>query len=200
MELDYVVLTSVNRDDLADEGAGHFAACIQACRELAPKTMVETLVPDFHGRPELLDILLDARPDVFAHNVETVPRLQHPVRDPRANWENSIRMLSHAKSRHFLTKTSLQVGHGESADEITEAMRLLREHDVDFLTIGQYLRPSESHLGVQEYVHPDVFARWEREGKAMGFRYVASGPLVRSSYKAGEFFIHEFVRKHGAEA
>lgn len=200
MELDYVVLTSVNRDDLPDEGAGHFAACIAACRELAPKTMVETLIPDFHGRTELLDILLDARPDVLAHNVETVPRLQQPVRDPRANWANSLRILDHAKSRGFLTKTSLQVGHGESADEIIDTMRELRAHDVDFLTIGQYLRPSESHLVVQEYVHPDTFARWEKMGIELGFRYVASGPLVRSSYKAGEFFIHNFLRERATEA
>lgn len=191
MELDYVVVTSVNRDDLPDQGAGHFAACIRASRERSPRTMVEVLIPDFRGRTDLLDALLEARPDVLAHNVETIPRLQVPVRDPRANWEQSTRILAHAKYRGFLTKTSIQVGHGESEAEVLDTMRLLRGLGVDFLTVGQYLRPTTNHLDVKEYVHPDVFARYAEEGRHMGFRYVASGPLVRSSYKAGEYFIRE---------
>jgi lipoic acid synthetase len=195
--LDYVVVTSVNRDDLADEGAGHFAACVRASRAVAPNTLVETLIPDFRGSTAILDVLLDARPDVLSHNVETVPRLQSLVRDPRANWEQSARILAHAKARGFLTKSSIQVGHGESEGEVVEAMRLLRAIDVDFLTIGQYLRPSEQHLAVREYVRPDQFARYEAAGKAMGFAFVASGPLVRSSYKAGEYFIRDYLRARG---
>ena len=198
MGLDYVVVTSVNRDDLADQGAGHFAACIAASREKSPRTLVEVLIPDFRGRTDLLDRLLTARPDVLAHNVETVPRLQFPVRDPRANWEQSTTILRHAKARGFLTKTSIQVGHGETAEEVLEAMRALRAIDVDFLTLGQYLRPTPTHLPVQEFVPPATFDAWAEAGRAMGFRYVASGPLVRSSYKAGEYFIRDFLRARGA--
>ncbi len=198
MGLDYVVVTSVNRDDLLDQGAGHFRACIQASRERSPSTLVEVLIPDFRGRTDLLDSLLEARPDVLAHNVETVPRLQVPVRDPRANWEQSTTILQHAKARGFLTKTSLQVGHGETEAEMLVAMRQLRAIDVDFLTIGQYLRPTPAHLAVQEYVHPDTFTRYAEAGREMGFGFVASGPLVRSSYKAGEYFIRDFLRGRAA--
>lgn len=196
MELDYVVVTSVNRDDLPDQGAGHFAACIETIHARNPKTMVEVLIPDFRGRADLVQRVVDARPEVLAHNVETVPRLQHPIRDARASWEQSVAVLRDAKALREgqLTKTSIQVGHGETEDEVLDAMRRLREIDVDFLTIGQYLRPSAWHLPVQTYIHPEVFARFEREGVAMGFKYVASGPLVRSSYKAGEFFIREYLR------
>lgn len=196
MGLDYVVLTSVNRDDLPDQGAGHFAACIREIRARNPKTLVEVLIPDFLGRADLLQIVLDAAPDVLAHNVETVPRLQLPVRDPRANWEQSMAVLAAAKQLRpgQLTKTSLQVGHGETEEELVEAMTLLRAADVDFLTLGQYLRPSMKHLPVREFVHPDTFARLDVAGRALGFKYVASGPLVRSSYKAGEFFISQFLR------
>jgi lipoyl synthase len=201
MELDYVVVTSVNRDDLPDEGAGHFAACIEQIRERARGTMVEVLVPDFHGNTALVDRIADAGPDVFAHNVETVPRLQGLVRDPRATWAQSCGVLAHAKGRGMHTKTSLQVGHGETPEEVRAAMEELRALDVDFLTIGQYLRPSMNHLAVKEFVRPEVFEQWAVEGRAMGFRYVASGPLVRSSYKAGEFFIRDFLRaERGANA
>lgn len=201
MDLDYVVVTSVNRDDLEDQGAGHFAACIRAIRERNPRTLVETLIPDFRGRTDLLDLVLDARPDVLAHNVETVPRLQAPVRDPRASWEQSIRILAHAHARTGqLTKTSIQVGHGETEAELLETMRLVRAEGVDFLTLGQYLRPSMTHLPVREYVTPEVFERLRVEGEAMGYAYVASGPLVRSSYKAGEFFIRDFLRTRGSDA
>ena len=202
MGLDYVVVTSVNRDDLPDQGAGHFAACIREIRARNPRTLVEVLIPDFCGRLDLLDLVLDAAPDVLAHNVETVVRLQHPVRDPRANWEQSITVLREAKRRRpdQRTKTSIQVGHGETEGELLEAMRLLRAVDVDFLTLGQYLRPSAKHLPVQDFVPPETFARLQAAGEAMGFLYVASGPLVRSSYKAGEFFIGQFLRKQRGES
>jgi lipoic acid synthetase len=192
MDLDYVVVTSVNRDDLPDEGAGHFAACVRAIRHAAPGTRVETLVPDFVDH---LDALLEARPDVLAHNVETVPRLQQPVRDARAGWARSLATLAAAKRRGFLTKTSIQLGHGETLDEVREAMRALRAIDVDFLTLGQYLRPSPRHLPVQAFVPPESFAALEAEGRAMGFGFVASGPLVRSSYRAAEYFIHQHLHR-----
>ena len=198
MQLDYVVVTSVNRDDLPDQGAGHFAACIRTIRERSPRTLVEVLIPDFRGREDLLGLVLDAGPDVLAHNVETVPSLQVPGRDPRASWEQSIAILRAAKGRDGqLTKTSLQVGHGESVEELLTAMRLLREVEVDFLTIGQYLRPSESHLPVRAFVHPEVFADLAEKGREMGFAYVASGPLVRSSYKAGEYYLRDYIRAGG---
>ena len=202
MGLDYVVVTSVNRDDLPDQGAGHFASCIREIRARNPRTLVEVLIPDFCGRLDLLELVLDAAPDVLAHNVETVPRLQQPVRDPRANWEASVRILEGAKASRpgQLTKTSLQVGHGETEEELVEAMRLLRAANVDFLTIGQYLRPTGKHLAVQDFTHPDTFARLEHVGKDLGFTYVASGPLVRSSYKAGEYFISRFLRGQRGEA
>ncbi len=200
MGLDYVVVTSVNRDDQPDQGAGHFAACIREIRARNPRTLVEVLIPDLRGDLALLDVILAAGPDVLAHNVECVPRLQDTVRDPRANWAQSVAILEGAKARSpgQITKTSLQVGHGETEAELVEAMALLRTFDVDFLTIGQYLRPSMTHLPVREYVTPEVFSRLEVEGKAMGFKYVASGPLVRSSYKAGEFFITQHLRSRGA--
>lgn len=201
MQLDYVVVTSVNRDDLDDQGAAHFAACIREIRARNPRTLVEVLIPDFRGRIDLLDVVLEARPDVLAHNVETVPRLQVPVRDPRANWEQSMAILQGAKrdDTSQLTKTSIQVGHGETTDEVLEAMRLLRGADVDFLTLGQYLRPSANHLEVQEFIRPEVFAAFEQAGLEMGFKYVASGPLVRSSYKAGEFFLAKYLRARRQE-
>lgn len=202
MELDYVVVTSVDRDDLPDEGSGHFAACIREIHALNPRTMVEVLIPDFRGNLDLLQAVIDAEPEVLAHNVETVPRLQRPVRDPRASWEQSIRILEGAKLRRpsQLTKTSLQVGHGETEEELLEAMWLLAQSGVDFLTIGQYLQPSTNHLPVVSWVTPDSFRNLEQEGLKMGFKYVASGPLVRSSYKAGEFYIHEFLERTRASA
>lgn len=197
LELDYVVLTSVNRDDLEDQGAGHFAACIRAVHEASPRTMVEVLTPDFRGRTDLVDVVLDAEPTVFAHNIECVERLTPTVRDPRASYQQSLDVLKHARG---FTKSSIQVGHGEKAAEVLETMHDLRDVGVDFLTVGQYLRPSEKHLSVEEFVSPETFAWYEEQGLAMGFEYVASGPLVRSSYKAGEFFIHDFIEKRGATA
>jgi len=201
MGLDYVVVTSVNRDDLPDQGAGHFAACIQAIRAAAPATLVEVLIPDFRGRVDLLERVLAAGPEVLAHNLETVPSLQQPVRDPRASWAQSEAILRAAKELRpgQLTKTSLQVGHGETEEELVDAMILIRAMGVDFLTLGQYLRPSAAHLPVREFVPPATFARLERVGLDLGFTYVASGPLVRSSYKAGEFFIRDHIRRRAAE-
>lgn len=196
MQLDYVVLTSVDRDELADQGAGHFAACVKAIREAAPHTMVEVLIPDFRGSEALVGMVVESAPEVIAHNVETIERLTPKVRDPRAGYHQSLGVLAAIKRLDptRFTKSSLMVGLGETEDEIVAAMRDLRAVDCDFLTVGQYLQPTTRHLSLVEFVHPDVFARYEQIGLEMGFRYVASGPLVRSSYKAGEFFIEKFVR------
>ncbi len=197
MQLDYVVLTSVDRDDLPDQGAGHFAACIRAIREASPRTMVEVLIPDFRGSDSLVDVVTDAGPEVIAHNVETVERLQRPVRDPRAGYRQSLEVLLRVKQRdpERLTKSSIMVGVGETLDELRQCMVDLREVGVDFLTFGQYLRPSDKHLPIDRYYHPDEFAALEQAGLELGFAYVASGPLVRSSYKAGEFFIHKHIQQ-----
>lgn len=202
MGLDYVVVTSVNRDDLPDQGAIHFAACIREIRAASPRTLIEVLIPDLRGRLDLLQHITDAAPDVLAHNVETVPRLQQPVRDPRANWAQSVAILEGAKRLRpgQLTKTSLQVGHGEEEAELLEAMWLLRASDVDFLTLGQYLQPSQNHLPVRRFATPEEFAALQGAGEKMGFSYVASGPLVRSSYKAGEYFIHEHIQRRAQGA
>ena len=195
LELDYVVLTSVNRDDLEDQGAGHFAACIRAVHAASPDTMVEVLTPDFRGRGDLVDVVLEAEPTVFAHNIECVERLTPVVRDPRATYRQSLDVLRHARG---FTKSSIQVGHGEKPAEVLECMHDLREAGVDFLTVGQYLRPSDKHLPVREFVPPETFSWYEERGLALGFEFVASGPLVRSSYKAGEYFIRDFIQKGAA--
>lgn len=192
LDLDYVVVTSVDRDDLPDQGAHHFAACIRMIRQLAPKTKVEVLIPDFRGDLSLLAVVVAAQPDVIAHNVETVEALQGTVRDPRANYQQSLDLLAEVKrlDPSRFTKSSLMVGHGETREELTEAMLDMRAVGVDFLTIGQYLQPTQSHLPVRAFLPPADFAALEQEGLQLGFLYVASGPLVRSSYKAAEFFIH----------
>jgi lipoic acid synthetase len=195
MGLDYVVLTSVDRDDLHDGGAGHYAACVRSIRARAPRTVVETLIPDYAGAD--LAALMAARPDVLAHNVEVVDRLQRRIRDPRCSFERSLDTLREAKALDpaVFTKSSLMVGLGERPEEVSGALRRLREAGVDFLTVGQYLRPSPRHAPVIEYLTPERFDAIEREGRALGFAYVASGPLVRSSYKAGEFFAARLVRE-----
>jgi len=200
MELAYVVITSVDRDDLEDGGASHYAACIRSIRELAPKTVVETLVPDYAGSD--LATLMDARPDVLAHNVEVVAALQRKIRDPRCSFERSLETLAGAKRRDpsTFTKSSLMLGLGESRAEVVESMERLRAAEVDFLTLGQYLRPSARHAPVREYVEPERFDELRALGDELGFRYVASGPLVRSSYKAGEFFALRLVRERGMRA
>jgi len=203
MELDYVVLTMVNRDDLDDEGAGHVAACVRAIKVAAPEILVEALVGDFSGRPELVDTVCDARPDVLAHNIETVERLQTTVRDQRADFARSLAVLQHAKQRGSapFTKSSIMVGVGESRREVHDALRALRHHQVDFVTLGQYLQPTPAHLAVREFVTPDAFDAYRVVGEEMGFRYVAAGPLVRSSYRAGELFISNLIRSdEGAPA
>jgi len=186
LRLAYVVITSVDRDDLRDGGAGHFADCIRAVREHSPGTRIEVLVPDFRGRIEkALDALCAALPDVMNHNLETVPRLYKQAR-PGADYTHSLKLLSEFKARHpgIPTKSGLMVGLGETDDEILAVMRDLRAHGVTMLTIGQYLQPSAHHLPVTRYVHPDVFAMFEREANAMGFAHAAVGPMVRSSYHA----------------
>jgi lipoic acid synthetase len=188
MKLDYVVITSVDRDDLHDGGASHFVSCIERVRALAPKTKIEILTPDFGGRLDLaLDILSGSPPDVLNHNIETVPRLYKEAR-PGADFQNSLNLLQRFKARHpnIATKSGLMVGLGETDDEILDVLRALRAHQVQMLTIGQYLQPSAGHMPVHRYVHPDSFKRYEHEAYAMGFAHVASGPMVRSSYRADE--------------
>jgi lipoic acid synthetase len=188
--LDYIVVTSVDRDDLPDGGAGHFAEAIRRLKEI-PELLVEVLTPDFRGDPEAVRTVGRAAPDVFANNIETVRRLTPVVRDARAGYDQTLGVL-HRMRHEFprvVTKSSIMVGLGETEAEVLETMRDLREHGVDILTLGQYLRPSAWHLPVQEWVSPERFAAYREQGLALGFRYVASGPLVRSSYRAGELFL-----------
>ena len=186
LALKYVVITSVDRDDLKDGGAQHFVDCIRAVRERSPSTTIEVLVPDFRGRLDrALEILLAAPPDVMNHNLETVPRLYRQAR-PGGDYRHSLQLLRAFKQAvpSVPTKSGLMVGLGETDDEILQVMRDLRAHGVDMLTVGQYLQPSPHHLPVERYVHPEVFARYGREADAMGFRHAAIGALVRSSYHA----------------
>jgi lipoic acid synthetase len=186
LKLQYVVITSVDRDDLRDGGAAHFAECIRAVRGLWPRTRIEVLVPDFRGRLGIaLDILSESPPDVMNHNLETVERLYRQAR-PGADYANSLKLLKDFKVRHphLPTKSGLMVGLGETDEEILAVMRDLRAHDVDMLTIGQYLRPSTHHLPVARYVEPAVFDKFARQARALGFTHAACGPLVRSSYHA----------------
>jgi lipoic acid synthetase len=186
LKLKYVVVTSVDRDDLRDGGARHFADCIRAVRERSPQTRIEVLVPDFRGRLEIaLDVLSESPPDVMNHNLETVPRLYKQAR-PGADYHHSLKLLKDFKSRfpQIPTKSGLMVGLGETDDEILSVMRDLRAHDVGMLTIGQYLQPSAHHLPVARYVEPAVFDAFARQADEMGFMHAACGPLVRSSYHA----------------
>ena len=186
MGLSYIVLTSVNRDDLDDGGAAHFAACVRAIRLRTPTTAVEALTPDFQGVLRDVETVMDSGLQVFAQNLETVRRLTHPVRDARAGYEQTLSVLAHAKQHRpeVLTKSSLMLGLGESDDEIHQAMDDLRRARVDILTLGQYLRPTVNHLAVQRFVTPDQFERYREAGLARGFRECVSGPMVRSSYRA----------------
>lgn len=186
LKLSYVVITSVNRDDLRDGGAAHYAACIRQIRENAPNIRIEILIPDFRGREKTaMDILGTALPDVMNHNLETVPRLYRKAR-PGADYMHSLRLLKHFKQNYpeVMTKSGLMVGLGETDEEILQVMQDLRDHNVDMLTIGQYLMPSKHHLPVTRYAHPDVFQMFYETAMRMGFVHVASGPLVRSSYHA----------------
>jgi lipoic acid synthetase len=199
--LDYVVLTSVDRDDLPDQGAGQFARTIEAIKRRNGDILVEALIPDFQGELELVDRIIAASPDVIAHNVETVDRLQWPVRDRRAGYEQSLSVLRRvAGESDAYAKTSLMLGVGEYDHEVYETLRDLRAVGVDIVTLGQYLQPSRSHLEVSEYVHPDVFETWRAVAETeLGFRYCASGPLVRSSYRAGELFVEGVLQGDGDE-
>lgn len=199
MELDYVVLTSVNRDDLPDQGAGHFAECIQSIRQRAPTTLVEVLIPDFQGRSDLLYTVSRAQPDVIAHNVECIERLTPRVRDPRAGYQQSLDVLRtlHEFEPERPTKSSIMVGVGETEEEVIRTMVDLRDVGCSFLTVGQYLQPTPKHMAIQEYVEPAQFDRYQMLGERLGFAYVASGPLVRSSYKAGEFYIRQTLAQLG---
>jgi len=193
LKLSYVVITSVDRDDLRDGGAGHFAACIKKVRELAPHTKIEILTPDFRGRMDrALEILQQDPPDVMNHNLETVPRLYKQVR-PGSDYAYSLTLLKRFKETHpnTPTKSGIMVGLGETDEEILQVMRDLRAHDVDMLTLGQYLMPSGDHLPVRRYVHPDTFKMFEEEAYKMGFAHAAVGAMVRSSY-------HADVQAHGA--
>src|SRR5689334_9048827 len=186
LKLSYVVITSVDRDDLKDGGAGHFVDCIRAVRVHTPATRIEVLVPDFRGRlPRALEVLGAALPDVMNHNLETVPRLYRKAR-PGGSYAHSLGLLKDFKARHphIPTKSGLMVGLGETDPEIVQVMHDLRAHAVDMLTIGQYLQPSPHHLPVERYAHPEVFARLGREARALGFTHAAVGPMVRSSYHA----------------
>ena len=186
MGLAYVVITSVDRDDLADGGAGHYAACVREIKRQSPGIAVEALTPDFRGHPAHVETVVESGLDVFAQNVETVRRLTRTVRDPRAGYEQSIAVLRHAKAHRpdVLTKTSLMLGLGERDNEIMQTMDDLREAGVDILTLGQYLRPTPNHLAVERYVSPEEFEHYRREGLDNGFLEVVAGPMVRSSYRA----------------
>jgi lipoic acid synthetase len=194
--LDYVVLTSVDRDDLPDQGAGHFAQTIREIKQRDPSILVEVLIPDFQGEPDLVRKIIHAEPDVIAHNIETVDRLQWPVRDRRADYEQSLDVLQQVdRESDMYTKTSLMLGVGEYDHEIYQTLSDLRNINVDIVTLGQYLQPSRSHLDVFEYVHPDAFKTWQAVAEnELGFLYCASGPMVRSSYNAGELFVDALLR------
>ena len=201
MGVEYAVITCVDRDDIPDGGAGHFAACIAHLRETAPKVLVEVLTSDFQGKKAAIQKVIDAGPHVYAHNIETVKRLQKTVRDFRANYRQSLDVLKYVKSvaPKMYTKSSIMVGLGETQEEVEKAMRDLRAVDVDFLTIGQYLRPSAWNIAVEAYIPPEQFSWYEKKGLELGFRYAAAGPYVRSSYKAGELYIKNIIGKYGSD-
>jgi lipoyl synthase len=198
MGLTYVVLTSVDRDDLPDGGAGHFARTIRETKRMNPGMMVEVLIPDFQNDVDSISTVVRAKPDVIAHNIETTLFLSGRVRDPRAGYWQSLSVLRSIKKLDpsMFTKSSIMLGLGEKEEEVRLAMMHLRDAGVDFLTVGQYLRPSARHLPVVEYVSPETFEHYKRVGEGeYGFRYVASGPLVRSSYRAGELFLESLVKR-----
>ncbi|MAD83512.1 MAG: lipoyl synthase [Deltaproteobacteria bacterium] len=196
LALKYVVLTTVDRDDLPDQGASHIARCIRSTQRACPEMLIEMLMPDFQGKIELVQQVINARPAVLAHNLETVRSLTDRVRDSRASYDQSLDVLRYLKQQcpDGYTKSSLMLGVGESRTETLQAMKDLRDVGVDFLTIGQYLQPSKKHLKVEKFMHPDEFDELALQGDKMGFEYVASGPLVRSSYKAAEFYIERKIR------
>ncbi len=196
MDLAYVVMTMVDRDDLADGGAAHVAKTVRHTKTLSPNLLVETLTGDFLGRRvDITTVVQEGQPDVFSHNVEVVPRLQRRMRDARCSWQRSIDVLRWAKEEGAnVTKSSLMVGIGETQEEMHDALEKLRAADVDVVTIGQYLRPTPKHAPVQRYVDPEEFASYQEQAYALDFKYVASGPLVRSSYRAAEAFMQGMLK------
>lgn len=199
--LGYIVITSVDRDDQADQGSNHFAKTVQEIKKYNPTIHVECLTPDFRGNVDCVDVVANSGLDVFAHNIETVERLQWLVRDPRANYKQSLNVLARAKEANpkLVTKTSIMLGLGESDEDILKTMKDLRENGVDCLTLGQYMQPTKRHLKVSEWVTPEKFDYWKTVGDKLGFLYTASGPLVRSSYKAGEYYIANIVKQKQSE-
>jgi lipoic acid synthetase len=191
------VVTSVDRDDVPDGGASHFAKAITELKRESPKTTVEVLIPDFQGDEKALATVAEARPHVVAHNVETVERLQSTVRDRRASWKQSLGVLEYLKKRpeRLYTKTSVMVGVGETDEELYECFKRLRDVGVDVLTLGQYLQPSQYHLRVARFAKPEQFEHYKSVADGLGFLYVASGPLVRSSYRAAEFFMRGLMER-----
>ncbi|MGZ3793638.1 MAG: lipoyl synthase, partial [Bdellovibrio sp.] len=200
MGLEYVVITTVDRDDLPDQGAEHFSRTVKTIKKLAPNLIVEILAGDFRGDQALVNQLTDAKPDVYAHNIETVERLTPSVRDRRAGYRQTLRVLEMVKERDpsRYTKSSIMLGLGEQEDEVLQTLKDLREVGCDVVTFGQYLQPAKRHLKVQEYVTPEKFKEWQTIAEGMGYLYVASGPLVRSSYRAGEFFMKGVIEKQRA--
>ncbi len=197
MGLEYIVVTSVNRDDRPDGGASHFASAIRALKRESPKTTVEVLIPDFQGVESSLATVAEARPHVVAHNIETVERLTPTVRDRRAKYAQSLRVLEYLKQRpeKLYTKSSIMVGLGETDAELEQTFKDLRSVGVDVLTLGQYLQPSQFHLRVERFASPEKFAEYQKLAESYGFLYVASGPLVRSSYRAAEFFMKGLMER-----
>jgi len=201
--LEYIVITSVDRDDLPDQGSGHFAETVQKLKALKPEMLIEALVPDFRGDPSCVEKVATSGLHVFAHNIETVEELQRNVRDYRANFKQSIDVLKMAKEYAppgTLTKTSIMLGCGETPDQVISTMEKVRAAGVDVITFGRYMRPSKRHMPVSEYVTPEAFEKYRALGVEMGFRYVASGPMVRSSYKAGEFYIKAMIEADRSKA
>jgi len=194
--LQYVVMTMVDRDDILDGGASHVARTVTRLRELRPDILIETLLGDFGGHLDYVDVTVDAEPHVWAHNIEVVKRLQRSIRDVRCSYETSLAVLARVKERDpaRVTKSSIMVGIGEQDEEVLETMADLRKAGVDLVTLGQYLRPSQKHAAVERFVTPETFDMYAVEARKMGFAYVASGPLVRSSYKAAEVFVRSILR------
>ena len=195
--LKYVVITSVDRDDLPDGGAGHFASTIKAIKQQDSNVITEVLISDFQGNLDDVKKVVDAAPEVIAHNIETTEPLSPKVRDPRASYKQSLRVLKGIKELDptVYSKSSIMLGLGETEGDLVKAMKDLRSVDVDILTLGQYLRPSKGHIPVTEYVSPETFEHHKALAEELGFLYVASGPFVRSSYRAGEFFVEALIRK-----
>ncbi len=202
MPLQYVVMTMVDRDDLLDGGAGHVKKTVTRLRELRPDMLIETLLGDFGGHMDPVDTTVDAKPNVWAHNIEVVRRLQRQIRDVRCGYEQSLGVLERVKKRdpNMITKSSIMVGIGETDDEVSETLRDLRGAGVDIVTLGQYLRPTPKHAAVDRYVEPSRFDAWATEARAMGFAFAAAGPLVRSSYKAAEVFVRSVLHPGDPDA